>query len=222
MSLAEHPAASNRSASIPTRAIRRRSTRGRAPRLGRWSAPPVLWSRRARPGAARAVGFSGGSDPIILVYRPAAVRLPHLGFGHVYPAEPVGLADVHARPLARPPGSRASTLRFSTTSRLLVLVEPAPASTTVAAATISACAPQGCPSECRSSAPITTRSGAPELPGQIAKIQNWRDWAAQDAMRGPPRTVGEVGDCQACGRRGLALVSTGRLPRDRATCPSAP
>jgi hypothetical protein len=48
-----------------------------------------------RPSAAGAVGLLGGGDPILLVNRPAAVRFPHLGLGHVNPADPVGLPDIH-------------------------------------------------------------------------------------------------------------------------------
>src|SRR5215204_352979 len=63
------------------------------PRLG--SSEP-LWPRRPRPSAAAAVSLPRSSDPILLVYRPAAVGLLHPGLGHMYPSKPVGLADVHA------------------------------------------------------------------------------------------------------------------------------
>jgi hypothetical protein len=51
--------------------------------------------RRPRPSATGAVGLPGGGDPILLVYRPAAVGLLHARLGHVYPTKSVGLADIH-------------------------------------------------------------------------------------------------------------------------------
>ena len=57
--------------------------------------PRFLRPGRPRSSAAGAVGLLGRGDPILLVNRPAAVRLPHLGLGHVNPADPVGLPDIH-------------------------------------------------------------------------------------------------------------------------------
>ncbi len=57
--------------------------------------PRPLRPWRSHPSAAGAVSLPGGDEPILLVYRPAAVGLPHARLGHVYPTEPVGLADVH-------------------------------------------------------------------------------------------------------------------------------
>ena len=50
------------------------------------------------PGATGAVGLLGGGDPVLIVDGPAAVRLPELWLGHVYPADPVRLANVHLSP----------------------------------------------------------------------------------------------------------------------------
>ncbi len=57
--------------------------------------PRPLRPWRSHPSAAGAVSLPGGGEPILLVYRPAAVGLPHARLGHVYPTDPVGLADVH-------------------------------------------------------------------------------------------------------------------------------
>ena len=159
---AEQPVASNKSTNIPTRTSPERLTtqpflplgpgnvtgplyarvrvrpapRGTAPGA---SASRLLWPGRSRPGAAGAVGLFGGGDPILLIHRSAAVRLLHLGLGHVDPADPVGLADVHprlpavcsARVLARSgvtgsSGSRTSTPPCLCTRYLLIAVDLAP------------------------------------------------------------------------------------------------
>src|ERR671916_454182 len=54
------------------------------------------------PGATGAVGLLGGGDPVLIVDGPAAVRLPELWLGHVYPADPVRLANVHLSPSLLP------------------------------------------------------------------------------------------------------------------------
>ena|SRR5215210_6309588 len=65
-------------------------------RPGAW-----FWFRRPRAGATCAVGLLCGGDPVLIVYRPAAVRLPHSRHGHVYPADPVRLTNVHISPSRR-------------------------------------------------------------------------------------------------------------------------
>jgi hypothetical protein len=59
------------------------------------SSPRPLRPGRPSPSAAGAVGLPGGGDPVLLLYRPAAVGLLDARLGHVYPAKPVGLADIH-------------------------------------------------------------------------------------------------------------------------------
>ena len=54
-----------------------------------------LTRRCPRPSAAGAVAFPRGGDPVVLIYRPAAVGLLHLGLGYMHPTEPVSLADIH-------------------------------------------------------------------------------------------------------------------------------
>jgi hypothetical protein len=126
----------------------------------------VLRSGCSCPGAAGAVGLFGGGDPILLAYRPAAVRLLHLGLGHVDPADPVGLADVHPRPpslcstpaLARSGVTGSSGNRTSARTRyLLIVVGLAPSRCSGHHRRIQ---PSGRPS----SALITSRLGAPEDP----------------------------------------------------------
>src|SRR5919112_2513981 len=55
-------------------------------------------SRGPGPGAAGAVGLFGGGDPVLVVDRPAAVGLSELWLGHVHPADPIRLADIHLSP----------------------------------------------------------------------------------------------------------------------------
>src|SRR5215212_4312280 len=62
-----------------------------------------LRDRCPRTGAAGAVSFLAGGDPILVVYRPATVRLPHPRHGNVNPADPVRLANVHLSPSLRLP-----------------------------------------------------------------------------------------------------------------------
>ena len=51
---------------------------------------------RSRPCAGGAISLLGGDEPFFLVYRPAAVRLLHLGKGGcIHPTDLVGLADIH-------------------------------------------------------------------------------------------------------------------------------
>ena len=137
-----HPAFSSSGARERYEAAIRKRVRVRPPPRGTApgaSASRLLWPGRSRPGAAGAVGFFGGGDPILLIHRPAAVRLLHLGLGHVNPADPVGLADVHprlpavcsARVLARSgvtgsSGSRTSTPPCLCTRYLLIAVDLAP------------------------------------------------------------------------------------------------
>jgi hypothetical protein len=63
-------------------------------RLG--SSPwPLRHGGRPSPSATGAVGLPGGGDPILLVYRPAAICLLHARLGDVHPTKPIGLADIH-------------------------------------------------------------------------------------------------------------------------------
>jgi len=50
---------------------------------------------RPRPSAAGTVCLPGGGDPVLLLYRPAAVGLLDARLGYVYPTKPVGLADIY-------------------------------------------------------------------------------------------------------------------------------
>jgi hypothetical protein len=69
---------------------------GRTPRYLLGTSPwPFRHGWRPCPSATGAVGLPGGGDPILLVYRPAAVRLLHARLGHVHPTKSVGLADIH-------------------------------------------------------------------------------------------------------------------------------
>ena len=68
----------------------------------RCASGPFLY-RCPGPGATSAVGLLEGGDPVLVVDRPAAVRLPQLWLGHVHPADPVRLAKVHLFPFRCPP-----------------------------------------------------------------------------------------------------------------------
>jgi len=69
----------------------------RKPRSRLGTSPwPLRHGGCSSPSATGAVGLPGGGDPILLVYRPAAVRLLHAWLGHVHPTKPVGLADIHS------------------------------------------------------------------------------------------------------------------------------
>jgi hypothetical protein len=52
------------------------------------SSPRSLQPGRPLPSAVRAVSLFGGGDPILLVHRPTAVRLPHLRLGYLHPTKP--------------------------------------------------------------------------------------------------------------------------------------
>src|SRR5215210_31513 len=58
----------------------------------------LLLDRGPGLGATGAVGLFGGSDPLLVVDGPAAVRLPQLRLRHVHPADTVRLANVHLSP----------------------------------------------------------------------------------------------------------------------------
>jgi hypothetical protein len=76
-----------------------------------------LRHRCSLTGATGAVGLFGGGDPILVVYRPAAVRLPHPRHGNVYPADPVRLANVHTSPPRRLPAKSIPTVLVNASSR---------------------------------------------------------------------------------------------------------
>ena len=58
------------------------------------SSPRPLRPGRTCSSATGAVSLFGGGNPVLLIHRPAAVSLPHLRLGYMYPANPVGLADI--------------------------------------------------------------------------------------------------------------------------------